>query len=312
MRKRLMTVAALFAIVAGPIGLCLPTGAVVAPKETGHDSSVALRTTVPTFDRLSPGSHTLTLMVGNLQRTFIIEVPADKAVANRALVLVYHGATDTAANTVEESNILQEASARGDLVAFLQGYDDTWNEGSGSTPASLAHVNDVAFTADVIGRLHKLVSFDSSRVAAVGFSNGAIMVEDLGCHLASLISLVIPVEGQMSTVQSASCSPARPESVYEIHGTGDASIPYGGGYFQSSIGYDTVLSAPDSVARWAHLDECTAGPVTTAPNSTISLSTYSKCKDGVTVTLRTIIGGEHEWPPDIGQLVVQGLAHLPK
>ncbi len=251
-------------------------------------------------------------MVGSLQRTFIIEVPPDKPVATRALVLVYHGATDTAANTVQETNILQEATVRGDLVAFLQGYDDTWNEGSGSTPASLAHVNDVAFTADVIARLRKLMSFDSSRVAAVGFSNGAIMVEDLGCHLASLISLIIPVEGQMSTVQSASCSPARPESVYEIHGTTDPSIPYDGGYFQSSIGYDTVLSAPDSVARWAHLDDCSAGPATSTPNSTITLSSYSKCKDGVSVTLRTIIGGQHDWPSDIGQLVVQGLAHLPK
>lgn len=312
MRRRLMTVTVILAIVAGPIGLCLSAGAVLASKGTGHGSSVAPRASAPTFDRLSPGSHTLTLMVGNLQRTFIIEVPSDKPVANRALVLVYHGATDTAAGTVEETNILQEATARGDLVAFLQGYDDTWNEGSGSTPATTAHVNDVAFTADVIARLHQLVSFDSSRVAAVGFSNGAIMVEDLGCHLSSLISLIIPVEGQLSTLQSASCSPSRRESVYSIEGTGDASIPYGGGYFSSSIGYDTVLSAPKSVARWAHLDGCSARPATSMPNSTISLWTYSKCKDGVSVILRTIVGGQHEWPPDIGQLVVQGLAHLPK
>ena len=87
----------------------------------------------------------------------------------------------------------------------------------GSTAASIAHVNDVAFTAAVIARLRQLVSFDPRRVAAVGFSNGAIMVEDLGCHQAANIDLIVPVEGQMSTVQSASCSPARPESVYEIH-----------------------------------------------------------------------------------------------
>lgn len=265
-----------------------------------------------TVDRLSPGSHTLSLTVGNLQRTFIVDVPSGKAQADRALVLVYHGATNTASSTISSTNLLQEVGGRGDVIAFLQGYDDTWNEGSGSTPASLAHVNDVAFSSDVIKRLSKLVSFDPSRVAAVGFSNGAIMVEDLGCQLASLISLIVPVEGQMSTVQSASCSPAKPESVYEIHGTADTSIPYDGGYFSSSIGYDTVLSAPDSVARWSQLDECAAGPVTTSPSSSILLSTYSKCEGNAFVTLQTIEGGGHAWPSNIGQLVVHELARLPK
>jgi poly(3-hydroxybutyrate) depolymerase len=66
------------------------------------------------------------------------------------------------------------------------------------------------------------------------------------------------------------------------------------------------------VARWAQLDGCTTGPVTTTPSSTISLSTYSNCRDGASVTLQTIIGGVHVFPPNIGELVVQQLALLPK
>jgi polyhydroxybutyrate depolymerase len=277
-------------------------------------SGVSLAAGAPpkTINRLSAGSHTLTLEVGNFERTFIVYVPPGKPVVSRALVLVFHGATDTAANMVTETNMLQQVNGHGDVIAFLQGYEDTWNEGSGSTPARLAHVNDVAFTAAVIARLEKLTSFDPSRVAAVGISNGAIMVEDLGCHLAGRISLIIPVEGEMSTVQSASCPVAKPENVYEIHGTTDPGILYTGGYFASGIGYDTVLSAPNSVARWAQLDGCTVGPVTSMPSSTISLSTYSKCRGGAFVTLRTIIGGVHAWPTNIGQLVVQELAQLPK
>jgi polyhydroxybutyrate depolymerase len=250
--------------------------------------------------------------VGNLQRTFIVEVPSGKPVANRALVLVYHGANDTAANAVSETDLLQQVTAQGDLIAFLQGYEDTWNEGSGSTAARTAHVNDVAFTAAVIARMRKLTPFDPSRVAAVGISNGAIMVEDLGCRLSGRISLIVPVEGQMSTVQSSTCSLAKPENVYEIHGTTDPTIPYGGGYFSTSVGYDTLLSAPDSAARWAQLDGCSKQPTTSTPSSTISLSTYSNCRDSASVTLETIVGGAHNWPTDIGQLVVQQLARLPK
>jgi polyhydroxybutyrate depolymerase len=68
------------------------------------------------------------------------------------------------------------------------------------------------------------------------------MVEDLGCRLSGRVLLVVPVEGQMSNVQSATCSLVKPENVYEIHGTTDPDIPYNGGYFASGIGYDTELS----------------------------------------------------------------------
>jgi hypothetical protein len=40
-------------------------------------------------------------------------------------------------------------TAPGDLIAFLRVYEDARNEGPGTTPASLAHVSDVAYTADV-------------------------------------------------------------------------------------------------------------------------------------------------------------------
>jgi polyhydroxybutyrate depolymerase len=302
-------VASLLVAVAVLASVSLAMGA-TPPKKGARRKDAALAH-ASAVNRLSPGSHTLTIMVGNRQRTFIVDVPKGKVRASRALVLVYHGATDTAANTVTETNMLPVTTSHGDVIAFLQGYDDTWNEGSGSTPARTAHVNDVAFSAAVIARLQKLTPYDPARVAAVGISNGAIMVEDLGCHLASKIELIIPVEGQLSTVQSASCAPAKPESVYEIHGTTDPDIPYSGGYFSSSIGYDTVLSAPDSAARWAKLDGC-ASSSTSAPNSTISLTSYAKCKGGAFVTLETVVDGQHVYPDNIGQLVIQELAILPK
>jgi polyhydroxybutyrate depolymerase len=309
LRRQLITATIAFAIIAGPIAVGLTSGAASIPKSTQRNVSAESRTS--TFNHLTSGEHWIDLTVGSLHRFFIVEVPAGKPVANRALVLVYHGALDTASNTITETNLLPEVGSRGDVIAFLQGYENTWNEGSGSTAASLAHVNDVGYTAAVIARLRTLVSFDPRRVAAVGFSNGAIMVEDLGCHQAAHIDLIVPVEGQLSTVQSASCAPARPESVYEIHQTNDPLIPYNGGYFQTSVGYDTMLSAPKSVARWAHLDGCTKGPVAVTPSSTFTLSEYTKCRDGAFVTLRTVDGDQHAWAPNIGQLVVQELAKLP-
>ena len=90
-----------------------------------------------------------------------------------------------------------------------------------------------------------------------------------------------------------------------MHGTADGSIPYGGGSFSGVGGGTTVLSAPASAARWARLDRCSATPKVTYPFSSIKLSRYSKCHRGVSVTLRTIVNGTHEWGGNIGTLVAE-------
>jgi polyhydroxybutyrate depolymerase len=275
-----------------------------APGTTGATDHA----TTTTHSRLNPGDHTVTLTVGNLMRSLILHIPANPPVADRALILVFHGADDTAANTIGETDFEQVANKNGELVAFMQGYDDTWNEGAGHTPAEQAHVNDVAFTSAAITKLEGLVPFDHSRVAVVGFSNGALMVEDLGCHLAGKLALIVPVEGPLPVSVSSTCAPSRPLSVLEIHGTADNAIPYDGGPFVGVGGGTTVLSAPSSAARWAVLDHCSSTPTVTDPSSTISLTTYSKCHGGVSVTLRTINGGGHEWGNNIGQLVTKALA----
>jgi polyhydroxybutyrate depolymerase len=220
---------------------------------------------------------------------------------------VFHGAGDTAEGTAQSTDFESVADKYGEVVAFLQGYDDTWNEGAGHTPAERAHLNDVQFTADVIAKIETLLSFDRHRIAAAGFSNGALMVQYLGCKLASKLALIVPVEGELPVSVAASCAPKDYLSVYEIHGTADSTIPYGGGPFAGEGGGTTVLSAPASVAKWAKLDHCATKPTTTYPTAGIKLTSYTRCRGGVTVTLRTIIGGTHEWGAAIGVLVTEAI-----
>jgi len=255
----------------------------------------------------APGDHTITLTVQGHVRSLILHVPS-LTVASRPLILVYHGANGTASNTERQTDFSQVANANGELVAFMQGYANTWNEGAGHTPAEQAGINDVAYTAAAIAKLESLVTFNHHRIVATGFSNGALMVEYLGCKLANSFALVVPVEGQLPAPVSPSCAPARSINVYEIHGTADSAIPYNGGHFNGVGGGTTVLSAPASVARWAKLDRCASTPKVTTPSSSIKLTTYSRCRRGVSVTLQTIIGGTHQWGSDIAVIVNQ---HLP-
>jgi polyhydroxybutyrate depolymerase len=255
----------------------------------------------------APGDHTINVTVKGRTRMLILHVPSLQ-VANRPLILVYHGAEGTASGTAQSTDFEQVSNTNGALVAFMQGYANTWNEGAGHTPAEQAGIDDVAYTAAAIAQLESLVSFNHRRIAATGFSNGALMVEYLGCKLASSLALIVPVEGELPAPVSPSCAPSRSINVYEIHGTADGAIPYNGGHFNGVGGGTTVLSAPQSVARWAKLDRCTAKPKVTSPTSSITLTKYSKCRRGVSATLRTIIGGTHQWGNNVAVLVSQ---HVP-
>ena len=255
---------------------------------------------------LAPGDHEETLKWGGLTRTYIVHVPPGPPKDGRSLILVYHGADSTATGTISSTDFEQAGNVSGEVVVFLQGYGDTWNEQTGHTPAALAHVNDVGFTGAVLNILRPLTGYNPNRVAATGISNGALFVQTLGCRLASRLYLIVPVEGEMASAISPTCAPSRPLNVLEVHATADSMIPYDGGNFSGVGGTVSVLSAPNSVRRWAVLDHCDLKPQT-AKSTGVTLTNYVRCRDSVTVTLRTIIGGGHVWGSNIGQIVTAAL-----
>jgi polyhydroxybutyrate depolymerase len=211
---------------------------------------------------------------------------------------------------VSETGLLSIAEQRHKMiVAFLQGYEDTWNDDAGDPPAEAANVNDIAFTTTVLRTIETRYHVDRRRVVATGLSNGAILDELLGCRVAADLTLIVPVEGQLAPTFSNSCRPQSPISVYEIHATADPVIPYAGGTFAGDGGPVTVLSAPASAARWAALDHC-APKGSKAPTADGELTRYQRCRSGVTVTLDTTAGDQHAWPAGFGQTLVKVIAAL--
>jgi polyhydroxybutyrate depolymerase len=243
-------------------------------------------------------------------RSYILYVPPGGA-KHSPLELVYHGADGTAEGTAGETDFLAVAAQEGIVVAFLQGYEDTWNEGAGHTPAEVAGVNDVQFTATVLEQIENRYSIDRSRIAAAGFSNGALLTELLGCRLAAQLTLVVPVAGPLPVSVSSTCHPARPISVLEFHGTDDQSIPYAGGHFDGIGGGTTVLSAPANAARWASLNGCKRRGKTVERAQATALTTYASCRDRVVVQLRSLQGAGHSWPADVAALVASFLHEHP-
>jgi polyhydroxybutyrate depolymerase len=247
------------------------------------------------------GTSTVTITSQGRSRTFLLDAPS--GAGPHPLVLVFHGAEDTAAHTIAETDFSTLAAEKGWIIVYPQGFDDTWNEGAGNTPAHAAGVDDVFFTQQILRYVEAHYAVDRRRIAAVGESNGALLAELLGCRIASQLTLIVPIEGQLPTSFSPGCAPTRPVSVFEVHGTADASIPYGGGHFDGVGGGTTVLSAPASARRWAALDRCRTGSPSARASGSSTFTSYSGCGSGASVVLDTIHGGVHEWTPGIAVLV---------
>ena len=97
------------------------------------------------------------------------------------------------------------------IVAFPEGYDESWNDDAGAThlprrPTSTTWPSPPRY----LERIESTYPVNLQRVVATGFSNGAILAELLGCELAANLTLVMPVEGQLSPTFSGSCRPAMP------------------------------------------------------------------------------------------------------
>jgi polyhydroxybutyrate depolymerase len=257
------------------------------------------------------GLEQATLTSDGLVRSYLLYVPPGDSARHRLpLVLVYHGAGETAMDPVEQTGLLRFAEQHHNMIlAFLQGYEDTWNDDAGDPPAEAAGINDIEFTKLVLRTLESSYYVDMGSVVATGISNGAIFTELLGCRLAPNLTLVVPVEGQLSVSFSSTCRPGRPISVYEVHGTADPSIPYMGGQFYGSGGPLTVLSAPASAKRWATLNHCRLNGSNSHSGNSV-LTKYKACRDAVTVTLQTVRGGVHVWQPNFATTLVRAITSL--
>src|SRR5207245_2729629 len=128
-----------------------------------------------------------------------------------------------------------------------------------------------------------------------GISNGGILTELLGCSLADRLIGIVPVAGLMRRNTSTTCSPARPISVFGIHGTSDPIADYHG-----VPGADGFLSFTETLAFWARLDGCSKTATTTSladsahDNTSVTTLTYSGCRSGPAVDAYAMKDGSTE------------------
>jgi polyhydroxybutyrate depolymerase len=173
-------------------------------------------------------------------------------------------------------------------------------QGRGQQPSEDRHpapADDIAFFNQMLDQLGSKFSVDSSRIYALGLSEGGFMSLRLGCALSDRIAAVGAVGAAMP--KTMICLPSRPVPVVMINGTSDPVVPYGGGT-EHNLDFATI-SVEDSAKAWSKIDRCAEKPehskLSGGKNGTeTKVETYAGCQQDSAVVSYSLKGDGNTWP----------------
>lgn len=232
-----------------------------------------------------PGVHTgITVDVDGTSRSYDLFVPTSyDPRADNPLVVNFHGLLGSPGGQMTFSQFNASAQTYGMLVAYPAGIGQSFNAGACCGEASSSNVDDVGFARALVQDVSSKMCVDPKRVHATGMSNGGHMAHRLACEAADVFASAASVTGVLSLV--GSCTPSRPISMVQFHGTEDNIVSYNG-----------FPQVPAMMEGWAARNGCAAASETTFDSGDMYCETWPGCDAGVEVTLCTVDGGGHCWP----------------
>jgi len=236
---------------------------------------------------------TLHLPGADGDRTALVRVPARAAGHPAPLVVALHGGGASGPLMKPYSGLGRVADRAGFVVAFpsAAGARRFWNLDPGHAP------DDVSFVGTLIEAVATVACIDPGRVFAAGVSNGGGLAARVGCELSDRVAGIVVVAGGFGHLPA--CTPTRPVSVLEIHGSDDPVVPYGGDPADDRAG--AVRTWLDG---WAQRDRCAASGPTRGVAGRVVRMRWHGCANTAAVAHIAVLGGRHQWPgatpPDPG------------
>ena len=234
-------------------------------------------------------------------RTYRVYVPSTLPAGTRVpLLLAFHGGGGRGRGFEGNSGYNGLAESNGFVVAYPDGTSArgsnelqlVWNGGVCCGAAVERDVDDVEFIRLLLDELERTQPVDTGRVFASGHSNGAIFSYRLACELSDRIAAI----GVQSGGIGVPCEPARPVSVFHVHGLADTNIPVDGGKGSgvSGVVFPSPRAAP---LAFATFDQCGEGPTDTLDptNSDVVARTWSACSEQRSIRFVTVKGASHAW-----------------
>ena len=217
------------------------------------------------------------------------------------LVVALHGGLGSASQFEANSRLSEFAESNGFYVVYPNGISasatqtafQTWNAGDCCGPAARSGVDDVAFIASLITLVRSNYLIDSSRIFAIGHSNGGMLAYKLACELSDQVK---GIGIQSASLGMNECKSSTPVKVVHIHGTADTNFPISGG-LGSGIANVPFRSARFAVDTLVGVNRCSKDPavVRDVENSDITVYSWIECSNSVGIRYITVDGASHAW-----------------
>ncbi len=216
--------------------------------------------------------------VDGTSRDYILDVPEAPMGRRLPLVMSFHGIGADPESLREVTGLGRLARSGGFVAVHPQGLTVRLGARMGPGWSVSARANrDVRLAEEIVSGLGKSVCIDTSRVIAMGFSNGAHLAHVLGCRMGGSLAGIGAVGGGLKEMAGA-CGKGGPTSVVILHGDADRVVP--------------VEDGREAYAFWAARGNCT-GEEKTLDGACVAAT---GCEDGARVVYCEVQGMGHTWP----------------
>lgn len=262
---------------------------------------------------------TIHILSSGKQRKALLHLPPIPSIATKVpLVVNLH----TLAESAEQEAKLTGMSDLADIEGFIVVYPDgllpgnvepwlplgigfSWNGGTCCPKACSEKVADVQFMRDLVTYVKEhvgnltggILEVDTKRVFGSGASNGAFMMNRVGCEAPELFAAIAPVAGPIGNgtsivwgSDSYSCPiPKRPLPTIYFHGTSDPLVPWGGNPLLGFPSIPSYISLRKSLNGISDTDNGTV----TFQNHSVECTSYGSQASNVTFCKHP---SGHCWP----------------
>jgi polyhydroxybutyrate depolymerase len=197
----------------------------------------------------------------------VLRVPASARGHRAPLILALHFASGTGSQMEQATRYTPQAAKSGFVVAY-----PTASEGNFWSIA-----NDLDKLSKTLDAVERVACIDPTRVYVSGISNGGFMATVMACRMAGRIAAAALFAPGVTGI--GDCSPSRPISVLEVHGTSDPIVPYSG--------------IPAFVAGWAKRDGCAIRSTQQRRSATVTIFRWPGCRGGAQVEHLRLTRGKH-------------------
>jgi polyhydroxybutyrate depolymerase len=224
------------------------------------------------------------------------------------LVVVVHGAFDTARGIEEISGFSRLADRESFIVLYPEGIGifgllQHWNAGHCCGKAAADEIDDVGYLAAAIEEVSARLAVDRRRIYMVGFSNGGMMTYRFAAERTDLLAAAAPMAASIGGRATAAGpdwtipAPRNPLPILILHGLEDDDVRFEGGPSLHRGGERRYFSVERSLDFWVAANGCSGPPSESQiAGGAVRTQNWGTCAEGAVTALTTIAGWGHFWP----------------